>query len=270
VFLPSVAALARLREISPARKATRPTVAVLADPVFAADDPRVDAGGRSAGAASPTAPQPDADLLRAARHVGLGSTTGSGFARLPYSREEAEAIIKAATPGSALRALDFDASRATALSSTLADYDIVHFATHGFVDDVRPDLSGLVLSLVDRAGRPQDGFLRIRDLYDLRLPVQLVVLSGCRTGLGKEIRGEGLLGIVRAFMHAGAPRIVASVWDVDDRATAGFMTAFYEAMLTSGRSPAAALREAQLGLRSRERWHDPFYWAAFVLQGEWQ
>jgi len=145
----------------------------------------------------------------------------------------------------------------------------VHFATHGFVDDVRPQLSGLVLSLVDRTGQPQDGFLRLRDLYNLRLPVGLVVLSGCRTGLGTEVRGEGLLGIVRAFMHAGAPRIVASVWDVDDRATAIFMKAFYEAMLTSGRAPAAALHDAQLALRSHERWSDPFYWAAFILEGEW-
>ena len=270
VFLPSLAALQRLRERAPARKTTPPTVAVLADPVFEKDDPRVEPGERSPRAAGPSPAQPEADLLRAARDVGLGLTTGSAFPRLPYSREEAEAILHTAAPGSALRALDFEASRATALSSKLASYDIVHFATHGFVDDARPDLSGLVLSLVDRAGRPQDGFLRLRDLYGLRLPVELVVLSGCRTGLGKEVRGEGLRGIVRAFMHAGAPRIVASVWDVDDRATAALMKTFYEAMLTSGRSPAAALREAQLGQLARERWRDPFYWAAFVLQGEWK
>jgi CHAT domain-containing protein len=200
--------------------------------------------------------------------VGVASTSAA-FPRLPYSREEAEAIVGAAAPGTVLRALDFEASRSTALSARWADHDIIHFATHGFFDDARPDLSGLVLSLVDRTGRAQDGFLRLRDLYDLHLPVELVVLSGCRTGLGREVRGEGLLGIVRAFMHAGARRVVASMWDVDDRATAVFMKSFYEAMLGSDRSPAAALRDAQLALRSHERWRDPFYWAAFVMQGPW-
>ena len=268
VFLPSVAALELLRENTPARKTTGLTVAVLADPVFEADDPRVRRNRRSPAAAGPTAARPDVDLLRAARDVHRGPA-GSPFPRLPYSRQEADVIVSAGTPGSVLRALDFEASRSTALSSRLAAYDIVHFATHGFVDDARPDLSGLVLSLVDRAGRPQDGFLRLRDVHGLRLPVQLVVLSGCRTGLGVDVRGEGLLGIVRAFMHAGTPRVVASVWDVDDRATAVFMKTFYDEMLASGRSPAAALREAQLALRSRERWRDPFYWAAFVIQGEW-
>ncbi len=268
VFLPSVAAIERLRENAPPRKTRGLTVAVLADPVFERDDPRVRPSARSPRSAPPAATPPPADLLRAARDVSPGSP-GSAFPRLPYSRQEAEAIASAGKPGSVLRALDFEASRAMALSSKLAAYDIVHFATHGFVDDARPDLSGLVLSLVDRAGQPQDGFLRLRDVHPLHLPVELVVLSGCRTGLGPEVRGEGLLGIVRAFMHAGAPRIVASVWDVDDRATSVFMKAFYDEMLTSGHSPAAALREAQLALRSRERWRDPFYWAAFVVQGEW-
>jgi CHAT domain-containing protein len=266
-MLPSVTTLQRLRESSRAPRPTPRTVAVLADPVFEADDPRVASRSRSPQPAG-AAVQPDADLLRAARGVGLGST-GTAFPRLPYSREEADAILEAAAPGTVLRAMDFDASRSLALSSRLAEYDIVHFATHGFVNDTRPDLSGLVLSLVDRAGQPQDGFLRLRDLYGLRLPAELVVLSGCRTGLGEEFRGEGLLGIVRALMHAGAQRVVASMWDVDDRATAVLMKAFYEAMLTSGRSPAAALRTAQLALRSWERWRDPFYWAAFVVEGEW-
>ena len=268
VCLPSIAALERLRENAPARSVARRTVAVLADPVFEADDPRVRPSANATRTTGPAVSQPRADLLRAARDVRLDSVR-SAFPRLPYSRQEAEAIVSAAAPGSVLRALDFDASRTTALSSRLASYGIVHFATHGFLDDARPDLSGLVLSLVDRAGRPQDGFLRVRDIDALRLPVDLVVLSGCRTALGTELRGEGLLGIVRAFMHAGAPRIVASVWDVDDRATAVFMKAFYGAILTSGRSPAAALREAQLALRAQARWRDPYYWAAFVVQGEW-
>jgi CHAT domain-containing protein/tetratricopeptide (TPR) repeat protein len=266
VSLPSATALQRLRANSRASRNALVTVAVLADPVFEVDDPRVSAPGRGRPAAA--APL-SADLLRAAHDVGLASGARRVFPRLPYSRQEAAAIAAAAGRGGVLSALDFDASRSTALSSRLAAYDVVHFATHGIVDDARPDLSGLVLSLIDRRGRAQDGFLRLHDIDALRLPVSLVVLSGCRTALGKDVRGEGLLGIVRAFMRAGAPRVVASLWEVDDRATAAFMREFYQALVVSGRSPAAALREAQLALRSRERWRDPFYWAGFVLQGEW-
>ena len=265
VCIPSATALERLRANPRASRSTRVTVAVMADPVFEVDDPRVSAPGRGRPAAVP----PSADLLRAAHDVGLGLAGGRVFPRLPYSRQEAAAIAAAAGRGAVLSALDFQASRSIALSPRLAAYDVVHFATHGIVDDARPDLSGLVLSTVDRHGRPQDGFLRLRDIDALRLPVSLVVLSGCRTGLGKDVRGEGLLGIVRAFMRAGAPRVVASLWEVDDRATAAFMREFYQALLVWGRPPAAALREAQLALRSRERWRDPFYWAGFVLQGEW-
>jgi CHAT domain-containing protein len=269
VFLPSAKVLEVLRANAAPRKASRLAVAVLADPVFEADDPRVrpTAATRTAATAAKTERPASHDLLRAAQDVGLGSA--GSLPRLPFSRQEAEAIAAVAAPGSVLRALDFDASRATALSSRLADYRIVHFATHGFVDDERPDLSGLVLSMVDAAGGPQDGFLRLRDVSSLRLPVELVVLSGCRTGLGREIRGEGMLGIVRAFMYAGAPRVVASAWDVDDRATAALMKEFYRAMMVSGRPPAAALRQAQLAILSRDRWQDPFYWAAFMAHGEW-
>jgi CHAT domain-containing protein len=266
VFLPSILTLEQLRERPRAPASGPPRIAVLADPVFEADDPRVTPGGPPSGAGAPATPH--RDLARALRDVGPGPA-GSALPRLPYSRDEADAIVAAAAPRPVLRLLDFDASRSTALSARLDGYDIVHFATHGVLDDARPEASGLVLSLVDRAGRPQDGFVGVRDLYGLKRAVELVVLSGCRTGLGQEIRGEGLLGVVRAFLHAGARRVVASLWEVDDRATAVFMKAFYEAMLASRHAPAAALREAQLALRGWPRWRDPFYWAAFVVQGEW-
>jgi CHAT domain-containing protein len=157
-----------------------------------------------------------------------------------------------------------------ALSADLAHYRIVHFATHGFVNDRHPDLSGLVLSLVDRQGNAQDGFLRLRDVYALHLPAELVVLSGCQTGLGEEIRGEGLVGLVRGFMYAGTPRVVASLWSVEDRATAALMSEFYRRLLGSSRPPAEALRQAQLAIRAQPRWRHPFYWAGFAFQGDWQ
>jgi CHAT domain-containing protein len=134
-----------------------------------------------------------------------------------------------------------------------------------------PELSGIVLSLIDERGQPQDGFLRLHDIYNLNLPAELVVLSACETGIGKQIKGEGLIALTRGFMYAGAPRVVASLWKVNDRATAELMAEFYSQMFTHGRTPAAALREAQRKLSQDRRWRrSPYYWAAFVIQGEWK
>lgn len=183
---------------------------------------------------------------------------------------EADHILQFAPTGKKLQALDFNASRAAATSPDLARYSIVHFATHGLINNLHPELSGVVLSLVDDQGRPQDGFLRLYDIYNLRLSADLVVLSACRTALGKQVRGEGIVGLTRGFMYAGAPRVVASLWRVDDRATAELMGRFYEAKLGRGLRAAAALREAQVKMMSQKRWQAPYYWAAFLLQGEWK
>src|SRR5262249_33699748 len=141
---------------------------------------------------------------------------------------------------------------------------------HGLLDTERPNLSALVLSQVDAKGQPQDGFLRVGDIYNTRLSADLVVLSACQTGLGKEVRGEGLMGLTRAFLYAGAPRVVVSLWNVNDRATAGLMAELYRKILREARPPAAALREAQAELQKQKRWQSPYYWAAFVQYGEWR
>lgn len=142
---------------------------------------------------------------------------------------------------------------------------------HGVLNPLHPELSGIVLSLVDERGAPQDGFLQLHDIYNLRLAAELVVLSACQTGLGAEIWGEGLVGLTRAVMYAGAPRVVVSLWRVDDEATADLMRHFYEGMLGPKRlRPAAALSAAQTALRQQSRWKSPYYWAGFVLQGEWK
>src|SRR5207253_2131109 len=140
--------------------------------------------------------------------------------------------------GSSREALDFDASRAMATSIELSQYRYVHFATHGFLDNVHPELSGLVLSQVDRDGNEVDGFLRLVEIFNLKLPAELVVLSGCRTGLGKEVNGEGLIGLTRGFMYAGAARVMVSLWDVNDQATAELMARFYRGVLKEKLSPA--------------------------------
>ena len=156
------------------------------------------------------------------------------------------------------------------LKADLTQFRILHFATHAILDDERPGLSGIVLSLVDRAGRRQNGFLRLYDIYNLRLNADLVVLSACRTALGKEIRGEGLIGLTRGFYYAGAPRVLATLWQIDDRTTAAFMRPFYEALLARHETAAAALRSAQIAMWTTKGWDLPYYWAPFTMQGEWK
>jgi len=174
-------------------------------------------------------------------------------------------------PGGAnLRAVDFRANRSIATSGELSNYRYVHFATHGYLDTSRAGLSAIVLSLVDEQGKPQDGFLRTHDIYNLKLPAELVVLSACETGLGKDVKGEGLEGLTRGFMYAGARRVVVSLWNVNDKATAGLMQHLYAGMLKNKKSPAAALRAAQIEMLRVKQWESPYYWAAFVMQGEWR
>jgi CHAT domain-containing protein/predicted negative regulator of RcsB-dependent stress response len=262
VHLPSASALAVLRRELAGRRSAPKAVAVLADPVFSADDGRVkpDSSDRKAQARVETPP----DLTRAIDDV-RGKLT-----RLPMTRDEADAVFSVAPLKTGLKALDFRASRATSTSDELSQYRIVHFATHGLLNSEHPKLSGLVLSLVDEQGRPQDGFLRLHEIFNLRLPAELVVLSACQTGLGKEIKGEGLVGLTRGFMYAGVARVVASLWQVNDAATAELMKRFYRRMLQEGMRPSAALRAAQIEMWKRPHWQSPFYWGAFVLQGEWK
>ena len=165
--------------------------------------------------------------------------------------------------------LGFRASRATVFEPGVEDHRILHFATHAIVDNERPELTGIALSLFDEHGEARDGFLRLHDVYNMKLPVDLVVLSGCSSALGKAVSGEGLISLVRGFMYAGTRRVVASLWRVDDEATSELMTRFYRGMWTEGLTPSAALRVAQLDLMAQKRWRHPFYWAAFVLSGDW-
>jgi CHAT domain-containing protein/tetratricopeptide (TPR) repeat protein len=272
IVLPSASVLAVLRRETAGRQRSSKTVAILADPVLESNDPRVSralSNNRnpetepiSRQAAPINAKQ---DLIRS-----FGETGAAGFERLIYTRREAAAIAPLAEKNKRLEALDFDASRSRATSPELGEYRIVHFATHGLINSQHPELSGVVLSLVDERGQQQDGFLRLHDVYNLKLGADLVVLSACRTALGKEVKGEGLIGLTRGFMYAGAPRVAASLWDVKDEATAELMKKFYEGMLKRGLPASAALRSAQVSMWRERRWESPYYWAGFVLQGEWR
>lgn len=295
VNLPSASVLAVLRQQQLGRTPAPKAVAVLADPVFDKGDARValspttQTAHRSPQTRGAQAPRPHALpirnaaddplldaassaglLTRSAADVGLSRNGELRLPRLPFSRREADAILAVTPEGAGKKAVDFDASRATATSPELGQYRIVHFATHGLLDSVHPELSGLVFSMVDKKGRPQNGFLELQDIYNLNLPADLVVLSACETGLGKEISGEGLVGLTRGFMYAGASRVVASLWKVSDAGTATLMASFYTAMEKEGLPPAAALRAAQVQMWKQKRWNFPYYWAAFQIQGEWK
>jgi CHAT domain-containing protein/Tfp pilus assembly protein PilF len=261
VTLPSASTLDALRRTPRSPVDSSRKLAVFADPVLRPGDPRVAAGARPAAAASGTPPESLA--FRSARESGF--TT---LQRLPFARAEADAIVALAPRGETFRALDFDASRETALAE-LGRYRLVHFATHALLNSEHPEHSGILLSMIDRQGAPIDGFLRLQDVYNLQLHADLVVLSGCRTALGKDVRGEGLVGLTRGFLHAGAPAVVASLWDVRDRSTAELMTRMYRAMFRDRLVPAAALRAAQASMSKDPRWSAPSHWAGFTIQGDW-
>ena len=262
ISLPSVSVLAALRAEVATRKAAGKGVAVFADPVFKSDDARVSSSKKAPESADN---QPVERSLRSPlREFDL---CFDELERLQYSREEAEAI-RSLYPDARVE-LDFDASRANARHPALGDFKYVHFATHGLLDTKHPDLSRLVLSTVNSSGARQNGCLMLNDIYNLRLSADLVVLSACSTALGKDIKGEGLVGLTRGFMYAGVARVVASLWNVDDKRTAELMKRFYEKMLKENMQPAAALRAAQLEMWRSEN-NSPYYWGAFILQGEWR
>ncbi len=247
VSLASASTLAEERRLLVRRQALPPRIAVLADPVFSAADPRL-----------------PADLA-----TGEAGEPAPALPRLAGSRAEAAAIVALATPGSATVWTDFAASRSRVLAGELAGYRYLHFATHGWVDDAHPEATALALSLFDDSGARVAGLLHLRDLAGLRLDAEVAVLSGCRTAWGREIRGEGLVGLGRAFLAAGVPRVVASLWPVDDRATARLMEHFYRGLWRDGLPPAAALRAAQRELATERRYRDPFFWGSFILLGPW-
>jgi CHAT domain-containing protein/tetratricopeptide (TPR) repeat protein len=256
VRLPSIAigkALARSREPAlPLKK-----IAVLADPVLDPRDPRLSSTGERNDPPEPLSSPAFRDLSRTVEHL----------PRLLSTREEAKRILELVPAEQGFAALGFDADLGLVSSGTLAGYEVVHFATHGVLSAEHPELSGVVLSLFDAEGRRKPGYLGLHDLYELDLPVRLVVLSACGTGLGKEMRGEGLIGLVGGFLSSGSHGVIASYWNVQDEATAELMSRFYRHLFTENLAPAAALRRAQSSMWAETRWQSPELWGAFEFQG---
>ncbi len=265
VYIPSASTLKLLRETDLKKQTTWSTqVAVLADPIFTADDPRVRIARK--GQFQNVANLPIDEQMA----TSLPAKVRSGLARLRFSRTEAQSIASLAGKGREFIALDFAANIDVVKSETFKKARIVHFATHAMVNSNHPELSGVVLSLVDSGGRAREGFLRLHDIYNLRLDSGLVVLSACETALGKEVRGEGIVGLSRGFMYAGAKSVAASLWRVDDKATSDLMKVFYKGILKDGLQPSAALQSAQVSMIERKGSSHPFYWAGFTVQGDWR
>lgn len=256
VMLPSVSALAAVRARAGGRQSATRTIVVLSDPVFNAKDERL------RQILGQEVPKEGLDLADAA------GIDVSQLKRLGYTREEGKAILAMVSPQQGKDATGFEASKQ--MLKQLGGYRILHFATHAIIYPENPDLSSIVLSTFDEAGQPQDGIVQAHEIYGLDLSTDLVVLSACETARGEIFRGEGIVGFTRAFMFAGAPRIVVSLWKVSDEATSELMTAFYKYLFDDDDTPSAALRKAQLSLIESDKWADPYYWGAFVLEGEWR
>ncbi len=264
VYLPSASALSAIRGRDTTARPSDERVAVFADPVFEADDPRIyGMGHRVVGDVSSRTPA----IAAVTRDI---VSFRNGIPRLPGTRREATEIARAAKQKAVQLNLDFDASLRRLAESDVANASIIHFATHSILDAKHPESSGIVLSLFGKDGTPQEGYLDLKGIYGLHLTAKLVVLSACDTALGKDISGEGIIGLTRGFLYAGAPSVVATLWKVDDQATSALMRLFYGTLLNTREAPASALREAQLAMSRQTRWRSPYYWSGFVLIGDWR
>lgn len=261
INVPSASILGELRKEAGRRGVRAKALAVFGNPIFAPRNEQVAGTQKSAD-----------ELKHAERNIELDPDTGdlSSFDRLFYSEREIANLRDVATEAQTFAASDYDATREQLLKMDFSQFAILHFATHGLLNPEHPENSGLLLSTVNREGKSVNGFVGLQDIYSLRAPVDLVVLSACQTGLGKNIRGEGLVGLTRGFMYAGATSVVASLWKVEDETTAELMRLFYTEMLKNGKTPAEALRAAQNGIRQKPEWSAPHYWAGFTLQGEYR
>lgn len=272
----------RRRDSGVVKSAPPNLIAVIADPVFSKDDDRFEESvalpNRQDDKKSRPALNPiNSSLEMTANNRALKTLNRMGFvdavgniARLPFTRREADAILNLVPQGEeGLKAVDFSARMDLVTDGTLAKYRIIHFATHGLLDKEHPELSGILLSLLDEQRRPIKGFLQMHEIYRLHLPAEMVVLSACETGIGKMVKGEGLAALTGGFIYAGSKLVVASLWEVNDNWTEKLMTSFYRHLFAdSGQRPAAALRAAQLEIWRKYPDHSPYFWAAFIIQGD--
>ena len=263
VNLPSASTIAIQREKIAKRNIAPKKIAILADPVYSSNDERI------TGKSTSYDLNIDIELERLALKRSAKSLNRNGWIPLPNTKIEAQEILKLVSDESSVSAFSFDANYNWATNKNLNQFQILHFATHGFVNPEQPELSGIVLSLLNKDGEQIPGYLRLADLFEQDYPAELIVLSACQTGLGKNVSGEGIVGLTRGLMYAGASRVALSLWNVSDEGTSVLMQEFYKQMLQENKNPTQALRAAQRKLWANPDWRNPYYWAAFTLQGEW-
>jgi CHAT domain-containing protein len=263
IVVPSASALAAIVRQKALRKPARRSVIVFADPVYSADDDRVNPAARRSSGSSLEG------KVRRREPADAGGVPN--LSRLSATAWEAQKIRELAKDKNSIILSDFDASREKAIDPMLGEYRFIHFATHAVINQENPDLSAIALSQVDERGRPISGLLSTQDIHRLRLPAELVVLSACRSGLGKDAPGEGLLSLTRGFLASGAARVMVTLWSIEDQATAEMMSRFYRRLLGPQQmAPAAALRATQEEMWREGRWGAPYYWSGFALQGDWR
>ena len=259
VYEPSASTLSILAKTNKQTNPASKSLLIFSDPVFSAEDSRL-------------SPENKTDLT-------ANNETGEKFrfveslnslVRLDASKTEADSITDILGESNADNFSGFSANRERLLNTDAAGYKILHFATHGLIDESRPELSGIVLSRFDENGQQTDEFFRLHDIYGMNLKSDLVVLSACNTGIGKEVKGEGLMSLNNAFLSVGAKTVMSSLWKVEDGATLELMKNFYDAMANEQITPSKALQQAQIKMWRGGRYQSPFYWAAFTVQGDYK
>jgi CHAT domain-containing protein len=269
-ILPSLSTLFVQRDTPDTPPRPAKALIVFADPVYDSNDPphRCEKRGGKPKVQASTE-------TGSSRNVSRGEVMpGLKLPRIPQTQKEMLALLALPFRGQKDRACGFDANVGSATPTSLEPYRFIHFAVHSTINSDQPELSGLVLSLFDENGKAvPEGVFRLHDIYRLNLQSELVVLSSCETIRGKEIRGEGIVGLTRGFMAAGAKRVVTSLWKVSDQPeTVELMKYFYQGILDRRRrlAPPTALQEAQNQMLSRHPRLHPRYWAAFTLEGEYR
>lgn len=248
ISLPSASTLVSMRAAP--RVPARHGIEIFADPVFDSTDPRVH--------------NPKGARQTPSRRL------EPALPRLVFSRDEASSIARMVPADQSRVRLDFNATKQEFLSPATTHFRYVHLSSHAIIDTDRPELSSIVLTRIGPNGEPVDGQVRLYELYRFHVGAELVTLGACNTGVGQQMSGEGLVGLTRAFLFAGAKSVLVTLWPVEDEGTATFMEAFYSNLLTKGMKPSSALTAAQQKMRREPRWQDPYYWAGFALQGDWR
>lgn len=261
VYEPSASALLLLMTQEKRSPVPTKNLLVFTDPIFSSQDSRL---------SSKEEGNPTVDSFPATSEIFRSVESLRFLPRLVASKIEGESIAEIVGTSGSTVMTGFSATREQVLSHGISDYKIIHFATHGLINEERPELSGIVLSRFDENGRPRNEFVRLQDIYGLDLSADLVVLSACDTGIGKEVKGEGVMNLTNSFMKVGARSVVSTLWKVDDNATVELMKNFYESLAKENATPSKALRDAQIKLSKNSIYNSPFYWAAFTVQGDFR